>query len=472
MNKIWLDVTTILAWQRPAVGIIRVEAECATYALQTGNEQIQFCCYAANSGYLKVDPTDVRAALDRILGAPPTETASPTETAPPIIKPSVSNGLRFKARVLWLINLLPDKLRIPILSFALERREAIITAIRGYRELKHALKIFLWPPKHGFLVSQPTPQIVAKIAERPVAPFGAGDVYISLGLDWDQKDLAYLYQQKRNIGFKVLLFCYDVIPIKLPHLCVGDVAAAFARYFVDVAWCADQVLCISECSMRDLQALLTELGAPIPPLAVVKLGCQPAAITTDVIAPDVGQVIGRRYILFVSTIERRKNHETLYHTYVRLIEQGEKDLPLLVFVGMPGWGINDLLADLHFDSRIKDLIKVLNHVTDADLARLYQNTLFTVFPSLYEGWGLPIAESLAYGKFCLASNVASIPEVGGDLIEYIDPWDVPKWAERIKWYIDHEADLILREHQIKNQYKPVTWESCASFIFKSALEKV
>ena len=128
------------------------------------------------------------------------------------------------------------------------------------------------------------------------------------------------------------------------------------------------------------------------------------------------------------------------------------------------------MADLRLDSRIHPYIRILNRVTDSDLSRLYKNAYFTVYPSLYEGWGLPVAESLANGKFCLASNVASIPEVGGDLIEYLDPWDVPAWAARIHWYIDHPDDLSQKEQRIKKEYIPVTWQSCAASILETALK--
>jgi glycosyltransferase involved in cell wall biosynthesis len=289
-----------------------------------------------------------------------------------------------------------------------------------------------------------------------------------MGLDWDQKDLVYLYEQKRTLGFKVLLFCYDVIPVKFPHLCVGDVAASFARYFANLAWCADEVLCISECSRNDLQALLGTLGTPVPNMSVIKLGCQLPVIAKDVIASDVAVLLGRRFVLFVSTIERRKNHETLYRAYTRLVDEGEANLPLLVFVGMPGWGVNDLMADLRYDSRTKDLIKFLHHVDDADLARLYQHALMTVFPSLYEGWGLPVAESLAASKCCLASGIASIPEVGGDLVEYVDPWDVPIWAERLRWYFNNPSWVADKESLIKANYKPVSWPECAEDVFSHA----
>jgi glycosyltransferase involved in cell wall biosynthesis len=111
---------------------------------------------------------------------------------------------------------------------------------------------------------------------------------------------------------------------------------------------------------------------------------------------------------------------------------------------------------------------MLSNVSDGDLALLYKRCLFTVFPSLYEGWGLAVAESLAAGKFCLASNVASIPEVGSDLIEYLDPWDVPRWAERIQYYLEHPKALSLAESRIQSNYVPPKWRDTAATVFARA----
>lgn len=472
MSNVWLDVSTVMGWQRPAVGIVRVEAECAAFGLAglaASGAALRFCRFDASSGYQEVAPGDVRAALARIQGM---ATASP-RTAPAQAMPAAMAPLeqRLGARVQQLIGRLPPRLQQVAWRFAVQRAPALGAALRGLREFRHALKIALRPAAAGSAaLAMPMPSLQA--GRRPDAPFAPGDVYVSMGLDWDQKDLLYLYAQKKLIGFNVLLFCYDVIPVKLPHLCVGDVAAAFARYFANVAWCADEVLCISECTRRDLGALLLELGTPVPRLSVIRLGCQLPPMAGDLVASDVAEVLGQRYVLFVSTIERRKNHETLYRAYTRLVDQGEANLPLLVFVGMPGWGVTDLLADLRLDPRTQGLIKMLNHVTDADLARLYQQAMFTVFPSLYEGWGLPVAESLAAGKFCLASNAASIPEAGGDLSEYLDPWDVPAWAERLLWYCRHAEALADKEARIRQTYQPMSWPQCAHDILVQATGRI
>lgn len=474
MRTIWLDVTTMLGWHRPAVGIVRTEAECAAYALKCGDvlgARARFCRFDAVQGYSEVDAVVLQAALDRIEGKLPADNkaaAPPAAQSEPAVLavPAVPLETRLKALVLGLIGKLPERLRVLAFRFATQRRESFGAALRGLRELRHALKTFVRPPQSALITSQqPVPNQVVK---RAPAPFLPDDVYVSMGLDWDQKDLAYLYAQKRAVGFKVLLFCYDVIPVKLPHLCVGNVAAFFAHYFANAAWCADEILCISECSRKDLGSLLADLGAPVPRLSVIKLGCQLPVAAAAVVGNDVAAVLTQRYVLFVSTIERRKNHETIYRAYAQLLEQGVKDLPLLVFVGMPGWGVGDLMADLRFDPRTRPFIKMLNHVTDAELAKLYSQALLTVFPSLYEGWGLPVAESLAAGKFCLASNAASIPEVGGDLIEYIDPWHVSAWAERLQWYFSHPEDLAAKEARIKLCYKPTPWPVCAQHVLAHA----
>jgi glycosyltransferase involved in cell wall biosynthesis len=116
------------------------------------------------------------------------------------------------------------------------------------------------------------------------------------------------------------------------------------------------------------------------------------------------------------------------------------------------------------------LVTILSNVSDADLALLYRRSMFTVFPSLYEGWGLAVAESLAAGKFCLASNAASIPEVGGDLIEYLDPWDVPLWASRLQYYAENDGALKAAEARIVREYRRPTWESAARTVFERARE--
>lgn len=463
MNEIWLDVTSILNWHRPAVGVIRTEAECARFALRHSQTlKIQFCRFDWEAGYRVVASREVQEAIERIDRS---RDARGNAALPGQPYPVAGNGTtwtKLSTHARSILRRLPARVQQPLFHYLSIRREAAHAVLNAAREFRRAIRLWRNPLNRvSSVASSSTPKVRA-------VPFSRGDVYVSLGLDWDQKNQTYIAESKNRHGFKTLTWCYDVIPAKYPHLCVGDVSAKFAKYFADMAWHANEILCISECSRKDLLALLDQLGAPTPETSVIRLGSDLAKADGEEATAHTKEAAGERFILFVSTIERRKNHETLYRAYTQLIERGEKKLPRLVFVGMPGWGVGDFLADLNFDPRIHGLVKVLTNVSDTDLMWLYEHALFTVFPSLYEGWGLAVAESLANGKFCLASNAGSLPEVGGDLIEYIDPWDVPQWAERLKWYLDHPEELRKREGRIEAEYAAPTWENTARTVFARA----
>ena len=96
---------------------------------------------------------------------------------------------------------------------------------------------------------------------------------------------------------------------------------------------------------------------------------------------------------------------------------------------------------------------------------MYERCLFTVYPSLYEGWGLPIAESLKNGKFVLASSSSSIPEVGGSYVEYLDPWDAAEWASRILFYATNREELGSRESDIAKGFAPFAWQDTVATVW-------
>ena len=108
-----------------------------------------------------------------------------------------------------------------------------------------------------------------------------------------------------------------------------------------------------------------------------------------------------------------------------------------------------------------DRIVHLEDVADPELADFYRACAFTIFPSLAEGWGLPVAESLATGKFCLASNATAIPEVGGDLVGYFDPADAEDCFRKIEDYILDRKRLAVAERRIKTGYRGRSWAACA-----------
>lgn len=455
--QLWIDVTTILHWRRPAVGIVRVEQQLCLAALAAAAPQIAFCSYSrALRQFESVDPEHLRAHLawlDRLGAAP---------AGPP---PAPDFEQRLRVRVKTALDRLPPAIGQPLIRLLMHLHQRhFATAQRLWRPVRRR-GLDLLARFRRFI----RPSATVAAAPPPASlRLPAGSVYVSLGLDWDYKDMADLYHKKQQMGFRCLFMCYDIIPVLRPQLCVADVSRQFAHYFADLAWAADRILCISQSSQRDLLALLERLAVPAPSTAVIHLGADPVADTAALPWPTA--LPAAPYVLFVSTIERRKNHEILYRAWHRLASEPGLELPQLVFVGMPGWGVNELLADLSLDPLVAGRITILNHVGDAELAALYRHALFTVYPSLYEGWGLPVAESLAFGQYCLCANTSSLPEVGGELVDYLDPWDLPAWVDKLRFLITHPDWLAERKARIAASYVPHPWRATADEIVEHARE--
>jgi glycosyltransferase involved in cell wall biosynthesis len=411
--RVWMNVTTSVAWTRPPVGIVRVETEmAAALAAALGPERFRRCIW--------VDGQFVSWTGKREAGA----------------RDRVDRAVD---------SLLPN---LPSLSQA---RQLLGQALRAHAVEREG-------PDDHLAIELPTR---SDNLSRPVR----GDFLVSIGLDWDGAYTAHFHELQRDRGVRIITCCYDLIPVLFPHYCVGDVAAKFKNYFATMTWGSEAVLCISDNTRRDYETLCREMGAPARETAVIPLGDQVSAAPGEAPGDEVERLLASPYILFVSTIERRKNHEVLYRAYRLLRERRPAlALPKLVFVGMPGWGVGDLLKDIELDPLTKGLIVQLNHVSDADLAHLYRHAFFCAYPSLYEGWGLPVAEALTAGKLVLASDKGSLPEVGGDLVTYLDPWSPQAWADEIERLVDDPAEVRRREARVQREYVPRHWSDAADIV--------
>jgi glycosyltransferase involved in cell wall biosynthesis len=262
-----------------------------------------------------------------------------------------------------------------------------------------------------------------------------------------------------------MLCCYDLVGELRPHLCSADAAARFSHYLKTGIACADTIFCVSRQTKIDVETFFGSVPAASPKIRLVSLGADHLQIVADAQAKAYA---GRRdYILYVSTLDRRKNHDTIYKAYVTLRQHYHMEPPLCIFVGRHGWGVDSLLTNVRADPRVKRDFLVLSHVSDAELAGLYQNCLFTVYPSLYEGWPLPLTESLSLGKFALAANGSSLPEAGGPFVEFLDPWNVDQWAQRIQTYVEDRELLRRREASVKGGYSTVPWRSTCEAVLEA-----
>jgi glycosyltransferase involved in cell wall biosynthesis len=171
------------------------------------------------------------------------------------------------------------------------------------------------------------------------------------------------------------------------------------------------------------------------------------------------------YVLFVSTLEARKNHVLLFRTWRRLLTDLPRDrVPTLVFAGNVGWLVADLMQQLENARWLDGKIQLVSHPSDEELRALYRGCQFTVFPSLHEGWGLPVSESLALGRPCLASNTTSLPEAGGDLARYFDPENFDSAYRAVRGVIDDPAGLEAWREKVRRDFRPVPWSESATAI--------
>ena len=287
-----------------------------------------------------------------------------------------------------------------------------------------------------------------------------GDILVSLGASWALPHyVKHIAEAKRRYGIKFSTLIYDLIPIEHESFVEQRHVHQFRKWLQEAIPVADVMLTVSKYSRDALLGLAADAGWVLPRVEVLEPG---AGLSDRPIAEDRGTMrLPQRYVLFVSTIEIRKNHRLLVRVWRRLLERhGADAVPVLIFAGQIGWLVEDLLADLAARDYLGGKIKLVSGLSDAELRRAYRSCLFTIFPSFCEGWGLPIAESLAEGKFCVASNRTSIPEVGGDFIDYFDPSNDDDALAKIERLLFDPGYLAAREARLQAEYRPRTWSDC------------
>lgn len=286
-------------------------------------------------------------------------------------------------------------------------------------------------------------------------PFTRQDTVLIMGGIWVGNFIADLRQAKERQQFKLVHFAFDMIPSLFPGFVVEWLPEAFTNYQQQVFAISEGVLAISESTALDVRNFIEEHRIDNKPvIKVVRIGEEIDELSDSKHEKKV-KGLNPGFILSVSTIEARKNHLALFYALREATRLGVT-LPKIVIVGRNGWHTEDLRYIVQHDPVARENIMIVNDADDATLVWLYRNCLFTVFPSFYEGWGMPIAESLAHGKFCLSSNTSSMPEIAGDLIDYFSPYDTGQLLEVMIKHLDPQT-LKAREELIKERYHPTSW---------------
>lgn len=284
------------------------------------------------------------------------------------------------------------------------------------------------------------------------SPFKVGDVVLVLGGIWHGSFAEDISEEKQKKHFKFVHIVHDMIPIMVPQYVVEDLPAVFATYKDKIFRCVDGLIVNSQSSKRDALAFMEDRDIHPPATFVFRIADEPERVVPK--APSKG-LIGADFILSIGTIEGRKNHALLYYAYKQAAREGI-ELPKLVIAGRDGWLAGDIQYVIKHDPEVKNNIHICYNVTNSERAWLYSNCLFTIWPSFYEGWGMPVAESVAYGKLCLSSDTSSMKEIAGNLNDYFSPYDSRACLELIRNYL-HKQERIAKEKRIKREYHVTTW---------------
>lgn len=421
LSNVWIDVTDLAIWRGSLTGIQRTHLEIAKHLLNLS--PVKFFNFVPGVGYLEVElPTDDQfgsADLNAKLG----------------IQPSLAGLPRVKSAIRELVaSLTPTKLKKQIstlksnnwLQFSRNQEEKV---------LPH--------------------------------PFREHDVIIFLGVTWSvEGHLLEINRIKEILPLKIVSLVYDLIPVIKPHFFGTGFPPHYTNHLIDTIHISDLLLSISESTSSDLIWLMEETKAPKKPIIKIRLGDNP--IIGNPVKPSSNLDDWGDFVLSVGTFEVRKNHDLLYKTWDKGI-QDQFEMPNLVIAGRPGWLTHDLEYAITNNPLTRNKIFILNDCSDENLKWLYQNCQFTIYPSWYEGWGLPIAESAFEGKLCLASNTSSMSEIAGPLMDYFDPYSTEQLLSKVLLY--HNDETLLKEKNLElRNYKPTLWQETSEQVLKVLIE--
>ncbi len=274
----------------------------------------------------------------------------------------------------------------------------------------------------------------------------------------------------------------DAIPMFAPRKTLGVIHDLAYKYFpeaysglenrrqnkvlANIISKSQKIICISESTKKDVLDFYPKAKDKID---VIHLGYDPK-IFHQIDKPRDVLKIDSPYILFTGRIEERKNVKRLVEAFLKV--KKELNIPQkLILAGAPGYNYDKIYKAIIKDTTYANEIIMPGHISHESLPDLMVKADFLIFPTLYEGFGLPVLEAMACGAAVVAAKSSSLPEVAGEAAVYVNPLDVDDIAEGISYLIQHPETKKHYQGLALERAKHFSWEKTARS-FLTELENI
>jgi glycosyltransferase involved in cell wall biosynthesis len=287
-------------------------------------------------------------------------------------------------------------------------------------------------------------------ARRDRALLGLDRLYLNVGHTALQKP--GFVHWTRVAGVRPIYMIHDLIPITHPEYCRAGEADRHALRVRNMLSSAVGIIGNSQATLDSLGIFASKEALPTPKQLAAPLGTDteerpaPPALSAD-----------RPTVVMLGTIEGRKNHLLMLQIWARLVRAQGAKAPRLLVIGQRGWECEQVFDLLDRSEILREAVVEVGACSDAELADHLRDARALLFPSLIEGYGLPLIEALASGTPVIASDLPVFHEIGQEVPDFIDPLDGPAWQAAILDYA--RADSPARRAQLARMiaYRAPAW---------------
>ena len=261
---------------------------------------------------------------------------------------------------------------------------------------------------------------------------------VMVGAMWNMTKYYEHFHDTYKHCAKFAYFFHDIIPLMTPHYVSHRATQVFEPYLKYILDTADILITSSVNNKLDVVYYneLKSYRLPVPEIECIGLPygfkVSPEPFFEEDLRDTVKNLGSKSYMLYVSTIDSRKNHIGLLESWKIFLESDEYENQILVIAGVWGRGVENVRAQLQNTQYYNGTIVLIEKPTDTELQYLYEKCLFTIYASHYEGWGLPISESLYFNKPVIHFDNSCLSEVSLGVGCVVENGNLSKLAEEIK----------------------------------------